>query len=102
MTALMKMMKDDGIIHIVQYQNNRESVDQNILIGFYQNIGLDAPGRPAIVLHPLFYIPLYNSWQFYVIIENTKYRVLGASVLSPAPFHGSLAKLVINSPSPEY
>ena len=33
-------MKDDGIIHIVQYQNNRESVDRNILIGFYQNIGL--------------------------------------------------------------
>ena len=54
MITMMTMMKDGGIIHIVQYQNNRESVDQNILIGFYQNIGLDAPGRPAIVLHPLF------------------------------------------------
>ena len=55
-TVMMTMMKEGRIIHIVPYQNNWESVDQNILIGFYQNIGLDAPGRPAIVLNPLFYI----------------------------------------------
>lgn len=48
MTTMMTMMKDDGIIHIVQYQNNRESVDRNILIGFYQNIG---HVHPPIVLH---------------------------------------------------
>ena len=39
-----------GIIHIVQYQNNWESVDQNILIGFYQNIGQRPYYRPTTTL----------------------------------------------------
>ena len=99
--VMMTMMKEGRIIHIVPYQNNSESVDQNILIGFYQNIGLDASSRPAIALHPLFYNPGHHTTECYIYSE-TKYRVFGASVLSPAPFHGSLAKLVINSPSPEY
>ena len=56
---MMTMMKDGGIIHIVQYQNNWESVDQNILIGFYQNIG---HVEPAIVLptHP--FMVQSQSW----------------------------------------
>ena len=64
--VMMTMMKESRIIHIVLYQNNSESVDQNILIGFYQNIGLDAPGRPPIVLHPLFYNPGHHTTECYI------------------------------------
>ena len=71
--VMMTMMKESRIIHIVPYQNNSESVDQNILIGFYQNIGLDAPGRPAIVLHPLFLNPgHYTTECLYIVIQNTE------------------------------
>ena len=49
-TIVMTMMKGGGIIHIVQYQNNWESVDQNILIGFYQNIGQRPYYRPTTTL----------------------------------------------------
>ena len=64
--VMMTMMKESRIIHIVLYQNNSESVDQNILIGFYQNIGLDPPGRPPIVLHPLFYNPGHHTTECYI------------------------------------
>ena len=63
---MMRMMKEGRIILIVPYQNNSESVDQNILIGFYQNIGLNAPGRPSIVLHPLFYKPGHYKTECYI------------------------------------
>ena len=41
--------EDCGIIHIVRYQNNWESVDQNILVEFYQNIGRPLPTHPFMV-----------------------------------------------------
>ena len=68
MVMMMMMMKEGRIIHIVPYQNNSESVDQNILIGFYQNIGLDAPGRPPFALHPF---SIYIT-HLGVIYKNTK------------------------------
>ena len=74
--VMMTMMKEGRIIHIVPYQNNSESVDQNILIGFYQNIGLDAPGRSAIVLHPLFYDPGHHTTEcLYIVIQNTECHI---------------------------
>ena len=39
---MMTMMKDSGLILIVHNQNNLESVDQNILMGIYPNIGSGA------------------------------------------------------------
>ena len=60
--TMMTMMKDSGLILIVHNQNNLESVDQNILMGIYPNIGSGSE--------------------------------------SCAPFHGWVAKLVINSDPP--
>ena len=60
--TMMTMMKDSGLILIVHNQNNLESVDQNILMGIYPNIGSGSESR--------------------------------------APFHGWVAKLVINSDPP--